>query len=51
MKKQIQKWVQTCQVCQQAKPERIKYLGLLKPLPVPHRPWQHIALDFVKGLP
>jgi transposase InsO family protein len=51
MKKQIHKWVQTCQVCQQAKPERVKYPGLLKPLPVPHRPWQHIALDFVEGLP
>jgi transposase InsO family protein len=51
MNKQIKSWVQSCQICQQAKPERIKYPGLLKPLPVPRRPWKHIALDFIEGLP
>jgi hypothetical protein len=24
---------------------------LLQPLPVPHRPWSHISLAFVTGLP
>ncbi|KAI3374620.1 hypothetical protein L3Q82_021194 [Scortum barcoo] len=25
--------------------------GFLQPLPVPHRPWSHISLDFITGLP
>jgi hypothetical protein len=28
-------FVQSCQVCQQAKPNRVKYPGLLAPLPIP----------------
>lgn len=51
MKKFIKQKVRCCQVCQQAKPERVKYPGLLEPLRVPGRPWQHIAMDFIEGLP
>lgn len=37
MKQQIKEHVQTCQVCQQAKPDRAQYPGLLHPLPVAKR--------------
>lgn len=51
MKKMVKTFVQQCQVCLQAKPDRAKYPGLLKPLPVPEGAWQTISLDFNEGLP
>lgn len=49
--KQIKTYVQTCQICQQAKPERVKYPGLLHPLPVAKRCRDMASLDFIEGLP
>jgi hypothetical protein len=51
LKKPIHAFVSSCQVCQQAKPERVKYPGLLQPLPIPKGAWQVVSLDFVEGLP
>lgn len=51
MKSIIKTYVQTCAVCQQVKPDRAKYPGLLQPLPVPKKAWQSVSLDFVEGLP
>lgn len=51
MKGHIKTHVQTCQVCQQAKPDRSPYPGLLHPLPVAKRCWDLVSLDFVEGLP
>ena len=51
MKQQVHEFVKSCFVCQQAKPDRAKYPGLLQPLPVPSGAWQVVSLDFVKGLP
>ena len=51
MKKQLKGWVRYYEICQQAKLERIKMPGLLEPLRVPRKPWQHIAMDFIEGLP
>lgn len=50
MKKQIKAQLQQCQVCFQAKPERVKYPGLLQPLPMPEGAWQVLSLDFIEGL-
>jgi transposase InsO family protein len=49
--KDVQTFVSTFQICQQAKPERVKYPGLLQPLPIPECAWQVLSLDFVEGLP
>ncbi len=43
--------VRQCQVCQTQKPSRQIPAGLLQPLPIPHRPWSHIAIDFITDLP
>lgn len=51
MKNMIKQFVQTCLTCQQAKPERVKYPGLLQPLPTPDRAWKMVTMDFVEGLP
>jgi hypothetical protein len=47
----IQQFVAQCSICQQAKLERVKYPGLLQPLPVPQYAWQVVSLDFIEGLP
>lgn len=51
MKTMVHSFVSSCQICQQAKPDRAKYPGLLQPLPVPYGAWQTITMDFVEGLP
>lgn len=44
-------FVAACTVCAQNKTPWQAPAGLLQPLPVSHRPWYNISLDFVKGLP
>ena len=47
----VQDYVSKCQVCQQAKLEHSRLLGLLQPLPVPTQAWHTTSLDFIEGLP
>jgi len=51
LKEKVQKFVQQCQTCQQAKVEHIRTLGLLQPLLVPTQACQIVSLDFIEGLP
>jgi hypothetical protein len=51
MKQPVTAYVQSCEVCQQAKSEHVKLPGLLQPLPVPNQAWVVVSLDFIEGLP
>ena len=51
MERDTKEFVAACQICSQHKSTHQAPSGLLHPLPVPRRPWSHISLDFVTGLP
>lgn len=51
LKSTVRLFVQSCVVCQQAKPDRCKCPGLLQPLPIPSQAWKIVSMDFVEGLP
>jgi hypothetical protein len=51
LKHTVTQFVQSCQVCQQAKNEHVKLPGLLQPLPVPPQAWHTVSMDFIEGLP
>ncbi|KAK7933592.1 hypothetical protein WMY93_004488 [Mugilogobius chulae] len=51
MTSDTREFVSACSVCARNKSSHRAPSGLLRPLPVPHRPWSHIAVDFVTGLP
>ena len=48
--RKIENYVKACIICAQGKPMRQKLYGLLQPLPIPSRPWQDIAMDFIVKL-
>jgi len=41
----------SCVLCRRNKKPRHRPYGLLKPLPVPLRPWHSISIDFIEELP
>lgn len=47
----VRKVVLECDVYQRCKREHVAYIGLLQPLPLPSRPWEHITMDFIEDLP
>lgn len=42
----VERYGDNCKICKRTKAWRDKTPGLLQPLPIPHRPWQHISMDF-----
>lgn len=51
MGKEIEAYCATCGVCQTTKDSTQKPAGLLHGMPIPQRPWQSIAMDFVGPFP
>ena len=51
MKIDVADWVSKCLTCQKVKAEHQRPSGLLQPLEIPEWKWEHIAMDFVVGLP
>jgi RNase H-like domain found in reverse transcriptase/Reverse transcriptase (RNA-dependent DNA polymerase)/Integrase zinc binding domain/Integrase core domain/Retroviral aspartyl protease len=42
----VDQFIQNCHTCRRAHVPRDRQPGFLHPLPIPDRPWQHIAMDF-----
>ena len=51
MSRDIKRYVSTCDICQKAKPRRHAPVGLLRPIPIPTRPFEVISMDFIPELP
>ncbi len=51
MKDSAIQYVHNCYACTRAKAPRNAPNGLLQPLPVPEKRWQHLTCDFITGLP
>ncbi|GJP49627.1 hypothetical protein CLOM_g8813, partial [Closterium sp. NIES-68] len=47
----VRKYVSSCAACQIMKSSHQRAAGLLQPLDPPERPWQHVTMDYVTGLP
>ena len=51
MDAEIVQYVTSCDACQRNKPSQQSTMGLLQPLPIPHRPWSQVSLDLITALP
>src|SRR5690606_16187480 len=51
MRKEVDRFVRNCHTCQRSRTSRHAPFGILRPLPIPDRPWSHLSMDFVVGLP
>lgn len=51
LKQDVTQYVKHFDICNKQKASQQLPAGLLQPLPLPQRPWSHIAIDFITDLP
>ena len=51
MKREIAQFMNECDVCRKVKAEHQRLAGLLQPLAIPERKFDHIEMDFMIGFP
>ena len=51
MSQDVRAFVVDCPVCQTEKSSHLRPAGRLMPLALPTRKWEHVAIDFVTGMP
>jgi transposase InsO family protein len=51
MRKQVDQYVRICAECKKSRTSRHPSFAVLRPLPVPEKPWEDISMDYVTGLP
>jgi hypothetical protein len=51
MNSDVRQYVSNCRTYGRIKARRNRHQGLLQPLPIPERSWQHISIDFITYLP
>jgi hypothetical protein len=50
MNSDVRQYVSNCLTCGRIKARRNRHQGLLQPLLIPERSWQHISVDFITHL-
>jgi hypothetical protein len=48
---EVNKYCESCSICQANKTSTQRPVGLLHPLPIPNRPWGSIGMDFIGPFP
>lgn len=51
VKSKMKAFIASCDTCQRNKGENTQPAGLLQPLPILDKAWQHLTMDFVDKLP
>jgi hypothetical protein len=51
MDETVRRYVTSCDACQRNKPSQQAPMGLMRPLPIPSRPWQQVSMDLITALP